>query len=89
MIITFTQNKKKGAITVSGACEAKYYAVPADYSDDGYYAAVWLSQDLEPVPACAVESTELLAHVRVLAGDDGEYTLQEVFCKEGVKYAAS
>ena len=89
MKITFTHKKKKGEVPVFGACEVKYYAVPKDYSDDGYYAAVWLTQDLEPVPACAVEAATLLAHVRVVADDSGDYAVQEVFCMEGVKYAKS
>lgn len=87
MQIAFTYKKKKVEIPVFGACEVKYYAVPKDYSDDGFYAAVWLAQDLEPVPACAVENTTLLAHVRVVADDSGGYAVQEVFCMEGVKYA--
>lgn len=65
MQITFTHKKKKNEIAVPGACEVKYYAVPKDYSDDGYYAAVWLAQDLEPVPACAGKDATLLAHLQV------------------------
>ena len=87
MKITFTHKKKKTEIPIFGASEVKLYAVPVSYSDDGYFAAVWFAQDLEPVPACAVESVELLAHVRVMPGENDGYILQESFCKEGVKYA--
>ena len=86
MKITFTHNKKKVEIPIFGACSVKYYAVPKDYSGDGYFAAVWLAQDLEPVPACAVEAAQLLAHVEV-AQEDGALTFQQKYCAEGVKYA--
>lgn len=87
MKITFTHKKKKAEIPVFGPVEVKLYAVGADYSADGYFAAVWASQELEPMPACAMADTELLAHIRVTEQDSGEYALQEVFCAKGVQYA--
>lgn len=87
MNITFTHKKKKGEIPVSGPSEVKYYAVPTSYSDDGYFAAVWSGQDLEPVPACAAEDAVLLAHIKANQQEDGSFVLQELFCAEGVKYA--
>ena len=87
MIITFTHKKKKGEIPVSGPSEVKYYAVPTSYSDDGYFAAVWSGQDLEPVPACPAVDTVLLAHIKVNQQEDGSLVLQPVFCAEDVKYA--
>lgn len=87
MNIVFTHGNKQTEISLPGACEVKYYAVPSAYSDDGYFAAVWFSQDLEPVPACAPEHAELLAHVRIAIDMEGACGLQELFCKEGVTYA--
>lgn len=86
MKITFTHNKKKVVVPFFGASTVKLYVVPKDYSDDGYFAAVWLAQDLEPVPACASEAVQLLAHVEIVQ-ENGAYTFQKVFCMEGVKYA--
>lgn len=87
MFITFTHKKKKGEIPLSDPSEVKYYAVPASYSDDGYFAAVWSGQDLEPVPACAAAEAVLLAHIKAHQQEDGSFVLQELFCAEGVKYA--
>ena len=86
MKVTFTYKKKNLEIPVSGVSEVKLYTVPTAYSSDGYFAAVWFPHDLEPVPACAVASVELLAHVG-LTQQEGVYALQERFCAEGVKYA--
>ncbi len=89
MKIVFTQKKKKAEIPVFGACEVKLYAVPTSYSDDGYFAAVWATHDLEPVPACAGDAATLLAHVSVVQDENGDYVIQERFRVEGVTYAKS
>ncbi|MFV0423742.1 hypothetical protein [Oleidesulfovibrio sp.] len=89
MQITFTHKKKKPEASVSGPSEVKLYAVPTSYSDDGYYLAAWSSGDYEPVPSCAVNDAELLAHLAVEGNDQGELAMREIFCAQGVKYAAN
>ena len=87
MHLVFTQKKKKVEIPISGACEAKLYAVPTAYSADGYAASVWGPGELEPIPACGHAGTELLAHIGVVPQEDGSFILREIFCKQGVTYA--
>ena len=88
MQITFTRKKKKIEVPVFGASAVKLYAVDTAYSADGYFAAVWAAGELEPLPACAPDTTELLAHVALISADEGEgLALSETFCAEGVTYA--
>ncbi len=89
MQITFQHNRKSLAVPVDTPAEVKLYAVPQDYSEDGYFAAVWMPQVLEPVPACAAAKAELLAHIKVTAQENGRAALAAVYRKEGVSYAAS
>ena len=49
----------------------KLYDVPTDYSNDGFYAAVWRKSDIEPRPACAGDETRLLAEVSAQPHGDG------------------
>lgn len=88
MKITFTHKKKKTEITAFGASEVKFYAVPTAYSDDGYYLATWAPGEYEPVPACAVNTCELLAHLAFEKNDQGELVVREISCAQGVKYGA-
>lgn len=87
MKITFTHKKKKTEMTVSGPSEVKFYAVPAAYSDDGYYLAIWSPGEYEPVPACAVDSQELLAHLAFEKNDQDELAVRAIARAEGVSYA--
>ena len=50
--------------------QIEVYAVPTEYSSDGYYVAVWDDTEMEPVPACAAASTTLLLHLRVEQDQD-------------------
>jgi len=90
MQITFKQSNKTIAVPVEALpAEVKLYKVPKAYSEDGYFAAVYMPQVvLEPVPACATGDAELLAHISIME-QDGQPALQAVFCKKGVTYAAS
>lgn len=86
MKIVFTQGKKKIEIPLSGVSEVKLYGVPTAYSADGFFASVWMRGELEPVPACAVAESILLAHVELSRSDGGLQLLEHV-CREGVSYA--
>lgn len=89
MKIVFKRNKKKVEIPVFGPSEVKLYAVPTAYSADGYFAGVWASGELEPVPACPLSDAALLAHVELASAEmaGSGQTLREHFCEEGVSYA--
>lgn len=87
MKITFTRKKKKAEVPVFGASAVKLYTVDTAYSADGYFAAVWATGELEPVPACSQGVAELLAHVTLAHGEDGKLEPTPIFCQEGVTYA--
>ena len=89
MKVTFTHKRKKSELTVFGPSEAKCYAVPASYSEDGYYLATWGPGEYEPVPSCAVDAVTLLAHLAVEKAEPEGLVVRELFCAEGVTYAAS
>ena len=86
MEITFQHKSNSIAVPVDAPAEIKLYAVPTAYSPDGYFAAVWMPQGLEPVPACAVDAAKLLAHISI-AVQDGQPVLQTLSSKRGVTYA--
>ena len=88
MKITFTHNGHVLEIPISGQCEVKLYSVPTAYSSDGYFAAVWAGEELEPIPACTVNEAHLLTHVKAVQPLGAPVlTLQPVLCAEGVSYA--
>lgn len=89
MKITFTYKKKKSELTVFGPSEAKYYAVPASYSEDGYYLATWGPGEYEPVPSCEVDAVTLLAHLAIETLEPEGLAVRELLCARGVTYAAS
>jgi hypothetical protein len=88
MQIKFKHKGKTLSVDVESPSEVKFYAVPASYSNDGYFFAVWAPGDLEPVPACAVEKATLLAHVKTEEQESGPATTKTIYC-QGVTYAAS
>jgi hypothetical protein len=88
MQITFKHQGKNLIIDAESPSEVKLYGVPVSYSTDGYFAAVWATGDLEPVPACAAAKTTLLAHVKVARQESGPDTAQTIYSKQGVTYAA-
>ena len=89
MKIIFTHKKKKVEIPVFGVSTVKLYGVPTAYSPDGYFAAVWGTGELEPVPGCQTEQTELLAHISLGNVEGGGLGTTETFCAVGVTYALS
>jgi hypothetical protein len=90
MQITFKQSNKAIVVPVEALpAEVKLYKVPKSYSEDGYFAAVYMPQVvLEPIPACATKGAELLAHIRIIE-QDGKPYLSALSSKKGVTYAAS
>jgi hypothetical protein len=87
MQITFKHQGKTLVLDAESPSEVKLYAVPSAYSEDGYFFAVWTSGDLEPVPACATEQANLLAHVQTSEQENGPAKAQTIYCKQGVTYA--
>ena len=88
MVITVTYQKKSLPLeyALSGAGEAKLYAVPAAYSDDGFCACVWGRDEMEPVPGCAVGRATLLAHFTI-QDEDAAQRVAAAFLAKGVSYA--
>ncbi len=62
------------------------YAVPEDYSEDGFFLALWRRDELEPIPASGSFSPLLRLEYSSLSG---EPELVEKFKAEGVSYAAN
>lgn len=87
MKITFSYGRKKVACELAAGQRLRLYSVPADYSEDGFYAATWERERLEPVPACDATRTKLLADLECGAAGDDEETLHERYLAEGVRYA--
>jgi len=87
MKIFYTRGKKKTEIPVYGPCTLKIYQVPAAYSKDELFAALWSPSELEPVPACGHAEAVLLAHVGLVVGESGSLALAEHHIAEGeVRY---
>lgn len=64
------------------------YDVPTDYSEDGFYAAVWRHGSIEPHPACAGDTALVLAKITILRDKD-DIIIKSMFFAEGVDaYAA-
>ncbi len=86
MKITFSHAKKKVEVMLEGESQCKLYAVPTEYSFDGYFASLWAQGELEPLPACDVVKASLLAHVEAKLVD-GAYQTIDHFLTKGVSYA--
>lgn len=73
MNLKFTHGKKEIAVMYSGTRpgRATLYAVPTDYSADGYFVATWQDGEIEPMPACAVEKAVLLCVARIESDKGG------------------
>ena len=90
MRIIYTLGKKTVEVAVDGPCALKVYEVPAAYSDDKLFAAVWMPGDLEPIPACRHADAVLLAHVELVKGDGDAMKLVQMRLARGeVRYAAN
>lgn len=87
MDITFTYKRKKVQLSIDVPGSASLYAVPASYSDDGFYVGTWLPGELEPVPACASGAAALLASLAAVKDADGTERLLETHVAKGVTYA--
>jgi hypothetical protein len=87
MKIFYTRGNKKAEIPVYGPCTLKIYQVPAAYSKDELFAALWSPGELEPLPACGHAEAALLAHVSLALGESGTLALAEHHIAEGeVRY---
>lgn len=88
MKISLSYARKKTKCELSEGERLRLYAVPAEYSEDGLYLAVWQRTRYEPVPACDAAQTTLLADLECgLAGADAAPVLLEHYLVKGVKYA--
>jgi len=87
MRIIYKKGKKTAEVPLYGPCTLKIYKVPAAYSKDELFAALWSGGELEPLPACGHADAALLAHVSLTLGEDGALALTEHYVAEGeVRY---
>lgn len=82
--IKFSYGGQEFTTPVPLSGHVKLYAVPENYSDDGLYLATWANGEIEPVPACAIGDTLMLAHLEMT--QDGK-SCKRNYLAEGVKYA--
>jgi hypothetical protein len=86
MDFAFKHAKNTIPVPITGICECKFYAVDTNYSDDGYYVALWTRDDPEPVPACMPSKIALLAHLGFVSDEHGGLVPVEHYCAAGVEY---
>jgi len=63
--IKFSYGGQEFTTPVPLSGHVKLYAVPENYSDDGLYLATWANGEIEPIPACAIGDTLMLAHLEM------------------------
>lgn len=85
MLLKFSHNGREIPVEYlgTGSGHAVLYAVPKEYSDDGYYVAAWQDTEIEPVPACAASAARVLCRVRLESGTDGSMVLKNIESNEG------
>jgi|GEM_PF-1612468 len=90
MQLDFTHGDKTVPVPYGGAFGGfiKLYEVPATYSDDCYYAAVWQQGELEAVPACEIGIETLLAYVAIDL-DGAGLKARTIYLAKEVAYAES
>lgn len=61
MQITFTHQETTFTVDCCDTVkQIVLYAVPTEYSDDGYFVAHWSAGEIEPIPACASTDAHVL-----------------------------
>lgn len=80
IIVTIT-GRKKLEIPIAAGENIALYAVPKEYSDDGWYLARWRGGEIRPHPACRGDSAELWLEAH-MSGDAPEITWQHEKIKE-------
>lgn len=71
MNIRFVYLDREALIACKESDTVKLYDVPTEYSEDGFYAAVWQQGNVEPRPACAGNAARLLAEIAIQEDKDG------------------
>lgn len=83
-VLFFTYNGNKFDVDcMQTPCTVKVYTVPENYSDDGLFVSVWCNDEIEQIPACAIGSETLIAHIQITPNN----TCNVLFIAEGVQYA--
>lgn len=85
MNISFAHNGVSHGITYNGtrAGNAKFYRVPKEYSEDGYYISSWEDGAIEPVPACGQKEALLLCQVRIENAENGSKFVKIIKTTDG------
>lgn len=84
MDILISYDKADIEVDVVSGGRLALYTVPANYSADGLFLAVWGAGELEPVPACS-DAAPLLR--LAVVDTEGGLAVREEFKAEGVTYA--
>lgn len=83
--LSFTCNGNSFSVErLQPPCNIKLYSVSKDYSNDGLFVSTWRNDEIEQIPACAIEDQTLLAHIAIAQNNEN---CKEIFLKEGVQYA--
>ncbi len=85
MNLTISYAEKSFTASLGAGDTLALYAVPADYSEDGLYQALWAQGELEPLPAC--DGVGFLLKLSLESSQGGLETLREIHKAEGVTYA--